>query len=93
MSIMRNLAKGSLFTIGTGCLVASGYCITMAAGFKNKKYLAAGFAVGTLGSICLNGVVRMDGKDTFDQTIDQVNDHLMRNGMGHIKKEDIEYGK
>lgn len=93
MSILRSISKSSLFIAGSGCLIASGYCITMAAGFKNKKYLAAGFVVATLGSVCLSTVLKMDGKDTFDQTINQVNDHLLRNGMGHIRKEDIEYGK
>jgi hypothetical protein len=85
MSILRSISKGSLFIAGSGCLIASGYCITMAAGFKNKKYLVAGMAISVLGSVCLNTAATMDKNDT----IDQVNDHLLRNGIGTIRKEDL----
>lgn len=85
MSILRKIGKGSLFITGSGCLIASGYCITMAAGFKNKKYLVAGMAIGVLGSVCLNAASTMDKNDA----IDQVNDHLLRNGIGSINKEDL----
>lgn len=89
MSILRKIGKGSLFITGSGCLIASGYCITMAAGFKNKKYLVAGMAISVLGSVCLNTAATMDKNDAIDKTIDQVNDHLLRNGIGTIKKEDL----
>ena len=89
MSILRSISKGSLFIAGSGCLIASGYCITMAAGFKNKKYLVAGMAISVLGSVCLNTAATMDKNDTIDKTIDQVNDHLLRNGIGTIRKEDL----
>lgn len=89
MSILRSVCKGSLFIAGSGCLIASGYCITMAAGFKNKKYLVAGMAIGVLGSVCLNAATAMDRTDTINKTVDQVNDHLLRNGIGTIRKEDL----
>lgn len=85
MSILRSVCKGSLFIAGSGCLITSGYCITMAAGFKNKKYLVAGMAIGALGSVCLNAAATMDKNDA----IDQVNDNLLRNGIGTIRKEDL----
>ena len=85
MSILRSISKGSLFIAGSGCLIASGYCITMAAGFKNKKYLVAGMAIGALGSVCLNAAATMDKNDA----IDQVNDQLLRNGIGTIRKDDL----
>lgn len=89
MSILRNIGKGALFIAGSGCLITSGYCITMAAGFKNRKYLVAGMAIGVLGSVCLNTAATLDKNDTIDKTIDQVNDHLLRNGIGSINKEDL----
>lgn len=85
MSILRSVCKGSLFVVGSGCLITSGYCITMAAGFKNKKYLVAGMAIGVLGSVCLNAASTMDKNDA----IDQVNDNLLKNGIGSINKEDL----
>jgi hypothetical protein len=85
MSILRSISKGSLFIAGSGCLIASGYCITMAAGFKNKKYLVAGMAIGVLGSVCLNTAATMDKNDA----IDQVNNHLLKNDIGSINKEEI----
>lgn len=84
MSILRSVCKGSLFIAGSGCLIASGYCITMAAGFKNKKYLVAGMAIGVLGSVCLNAAATMDKNDA----IDQVNDNLLKNGIDSINKEE-----
>jgi hypothetical protein len=84
MSILRSVCKGSLFIAGSGCLITSGYCITMAAGFKNKKYLVAGMAIGALGSVCLNAAATMDKNDA----IDQVNDNLLKNGIGSINKEE-----
>ena len=85
MSILRSISKGSLFIAGSGCLIASGYCITMAARFKNKKYLVAGMAISVLGSVCLNTAATMDKNDA----IDQVNDNLLKNGIGSINKEDL----
>ena len=84
MSILRSVCKGSLFIAGSGCLITSGYCITMAAGFKNKKYLVAGMAISVLGSVCLNTAATMDKNDA----IDQVNDNLLKNGIGSINKEE-----
>lgn len=51
MSILRKIGKGSLFIAGSGCLIASGYCITMAAG-NIIKATASGIGLFGIAVIC-----------------------------------------
>lgn len=89
MSVMRNIGKMTLFFVGSTSAVLAGACVQSYKTTGSKKSLAVGFGLGALAGLCIGGSAAMDRTDTINKTVDQVNDHLLRNGIGTIRKEDL----
>ena len=89
MSILRKIGKASLFFAGSTSTVLAGACVQNYKTTGSKKSLAVGFGLATVAGLCIGGSTVMDRTDTINKTVDRVNDHLLRNGIGSINKEDL----
>ena len=87
MGVLRKCIKLGLVMTGTTTALVAGACIQKYKDNDSKKSLLISLGLGMLSGACLGTAAAMDKKDVVNQTLDEVDFHLMKAGLGHIVRE------